>query len=136
LAKGVLGGRDRKAERALGEFLDILEKLARGGNPSRVRRVGISKVVVSAGILLPIWLVSRFSGFELPHFEALVGSVVVFVGAFGLVGLAELALGIPFGELAGRWDSLQGWQRGILGTLILIAAFVAFALVLFWVPIW
>mgnify|MGYP000308385719 CR=1 FL=1 len=43
-------------------------------------------------------------------------------GAMALVGLIQFVGGVPFGELAYRWDSLAGWQRGILGTTFVIAA--------------
>jgi len=35
-----------------------------------------------------------------------------------LIGLAELASGRAFGELARDWDELAGWQRGVLGVAI------------------
>lgn len=41
-------------------------------------------------------------------------------GAFFLAGLIQLVSGVPFAELAERWDSLHGWQRGVLGTLIVL----------------
>ena len=41
-------------------------------------------------------------------------------GAFFLVGLIEVVSGVPFSELAARWDDLHGWQRGVLGTLIVL----------------
>jgi len=43
-------------------------------------------------------------------------------GAMALVGLIQLVGGVPFGELAAKWDSLAGWQRGILGTLLVLVA--------------
>jgi len=42
--------------------------------------------------------------------------------AIALVGLVQLVSGVPFTELSRRWDSLAGWQRGVLGTLIFILA--------------
>jgi hypothetical protein len=39
-----------------------------------------------------------------------------------LTGLVELVTGSRFGELAKKWDSLKGWQRGILGTLVAMLA--------------
>ena len=46
--------------------------------------------------------------------------------AIGLVGLLEFATGIPFQDWVRRWDSLKGWQRGIIGTLIALAALILF----------
>jgi len=46
-------------------------------------------------------------------------------GAIALTGLLELVSGVPFSEWAQRWDSLAGWQRGVLGVLIVAAALAA-----------
>jgi len=56
----------------------------------------VSNVVIPIGLLLP--------------------------GAYALAGLVEFATGIPFIELARRWDSLKGWQRGVFGAFIVIVA--------------
>lgn len=45
-------------------------------------------------------------------------------GAFALKGLLEFVTGVPFLELARRWDELKGWQRGVLGTIIVLMALV------------
>ncbi len=45
-------------------------------------------------------------------------------GAYGLAGLIECVTGIPFTQIASKWDELQGWQRGILGLGIVILAFI------------
>lgn len=39
-----------------------------------------------------------------------------------LVGTTQLVTGHFVGDLARAWDSLAGWQRGILGLLIVIVA--------------
>jgi hypothetical protein len=39
-------------------------------------------------------------------------------GAIGAAGLIECVSGIPFTELSQRWDDLEGWQRGLLGMLV------------------
>lgn len=46
-------------------------------------------------------------------------------GAFFMAALVQFVSGVPFSELSARWDGLAGWQRGVLGTLILLGA-VAF----------
>jgi len=45
-------------------------------------------------------------------------------GAFALVGLVEVVTGLHVTEVASAWDALAGWQRGILGTMIVVVAFV------------
>src|ERR1043166_3576386 len=47
-------------------------------------------------------------------------------------GLVELITGRPFQELADAWMTLKGWQRGIIGTLIVL---LAGALVIFGVAL-
>jgi len=46
-------------------------------------------------------------------------------GGFALAGLVQLVSGVPFSELAARWDSLAGWQRGVLGVAIVLVSLVA-----------
>ncbi|MEM9731180.1 MAG: hypothetical protein AAF997_21580 [Myxococcota bacterium] len=43
-------------------------------------------------------------------------------GAYALVGTLELATGSPFRDLSQRWDELRGWQRGALGTFVVVIA--------------
>jgi hypothetical protein len=43
-------------------------------------------------------------------------------GAFALAGLVQFVSGVPFAELSAKWDSLQGWQRGVLGVIIFVFA--------------
>jgi hypothetical protein len=54
-------------------------------------------------------------------------------GAYSLVGFLEFVSGISFGKLASSWDSLMGWQRGVIGLVVVAAAFAAliFGMVLF-----
>ncbi len=42
--------------------------------------------------------------------------------------LLELITGVPFSELSNRWDSLKGWQRGVIG--ITVCAFLFTILIL------
>ena len=50
-------------------------------------------------------------------------AVFALPGAVGLVGLMEFISGVSFRDWSEKWDSLKGWQRGVLGLLIVIAAF-------------
>ena len=56
--------------------------------------------------------------------------MVAIPAGFALSGAIQLTTGIPFSELAGRWDSLKGWQRGVLGMSILLAVAVVITFVL------
>ena len=43
--------------------------------------------------------------------------------AWGLGGLLEFILNRPFSEMETWWNSLKGWQRGILGIIVVILFF-------------
>lgn len=61
---------------------------------------------------------------------------VALPGAYSMVGLLELVSGTPFGRLASKWDSLRGWQRSVIGLIVVAAAFIVaiFGMVLFGQP--
>jgi AcrR family transcriptional regulator len=42
---------------------------------------------------------------------------------FARVGLVEVTTGVPVTEVSSAWDALAGWQRGVLGILIVALAF-------------
>ena len=42
--------------------------------------------------------------------------------AIALIGSVELITGAPFTRLADSWMRLRGWQRGVLGTLIVFTS--------------
>ncbi len=54
-------------------------------------------------------------------------------GAYALMGLLEIITGTPFRKISGKWDSLAGWQRGLLGITVATRSFVLliFGIVLF-----
>lgn len=49
-------------------------------------------------------------------------------GACTLIGLLEIISGVPFVEISNKWDSISGWQRGVLGIFIVVAFFLLFML--------
>ena len=93
----------------------------RTGSPlTPVRRKGLFKFLIGAlvfavvlGVLLQ--LLEYVSNLIVP-----IG--LLLPGAYALAGLVEFITGIPFFELARRWDSLKGWQRGVFGTAIVVMA--------------
>ena len=46
-----------------------------------------------------------------------------FPGVLALIGLIELVSGIPISKLSASWASLTGWQRLVLGLIIVITFF-------------
>jgi hypothetical protein len=84
-----------------------------------VRRSGLKLFLVAGGLAAilgasALWLTGE--GWQI------LGYGWGIPGAFALAGLVQVISGVPFSELASRWDALQGWQRGILGTIIFILA--------------
>lgn len=45
-------------------------------------------------------------------------------GAFAIVGFVELLTGLEFLHIAKKWDELRGWQRGVLGLLVVALSIV------------
>lgn len=46
---------------------------------------------------------------------------------FALAGLLQAITGVPFAQLASRWDALEPWQRGVFGIGIVLASFALLA---------
>jgi len=80
--------------------------------------------IVFAGILcLVYWLSAHNRQFSLE----VIGAGVPF--AVACIGLIELVSGSPYYRLAQAWMELRGWQRGVLGTLIVVASLVIILLI-------
>lgn len=78
----------------------------------------IGGVIFGAILYLVYWLSAR--GYKF-HF-AVIGAGLPFV--LVCVGFIEAVTGSPYSRLAQRWMALRGWQRGVLGTFIVLAALV------------
>ena len=44
-----------------------------------------------------------------------------------LIGVVEFIFGVPIRQTSDKWDALQGWQRGVLGSFIALLFFVVAA---------
>lgn len=100
------------------------------------RRQGIKKLLASGAGLFLVWLYARFFNSTSDTVSSFSSIGAATIAAYGLAGTIEIISGVPFTALASKWDSLKGWQRGILGTLIAIFAFIVFVFVLSSLPIW
>ncbi len=88
---------------------------------SEIRKRGLKMlagggVVFAAILCLMYWLSAH--GYKF-HF-AVIGASIPFV--FVCVGFIELVTGSPYQRLAQSWMALAAWQRGVLGTFIVVAA--------------
>jgi len=87
-----------------------------------IRRSGLIKMLVwgVAAVVL-----GKYAFWLSHHGWQIIGVGWGIPGAFCMAGLVQFVSGVPFAELSARWDALEGWQRGVFGTLIFLGA-VAF----------
>jgi hypothetical protein len=52
--------------------------------------------------------------------------IVAIPAGFALSGAVQFITGIPFTEIAARWDALRAWQRGVFGFALVLAVFAIF----------
>lgn len=88
---------------------------------AEIRKRGVKKLVIAgslfvANVLLLLWFSSHSHGV---HFPIVATS---FPLAVALIGSIEFITGAPFQRLGDRCISLQGWQRGVLSTFIVIGS--------------
>lgn len=81
------------------------------------------KLFSGAFICILVFLLIYY--FKLEDSEFIKKPIIVLAvpGAFSLIGLLEILTGVPFQHVARKWDSLAGWQRGILGVTIVVLSF-------------
>ena len=84
---------------------------------SGTRKIGA--LAFSVGAALSILLGWLASSYDLLRFKFVVIALAVPV-ALTMGGLSQLVTGVPFLHVASQWNSLQGWQRGVLGTLVVL----------------
>ena len=83
-----------------------------------LKMLAIGGVVFGAILYLVYWLSAHNYRYNLE----VIGASFPFV--FVCVGFIEAVTGSPYSRLAQRWMALRGWQRGVLGTFIVLAALV------------
>lgn len=88
-----------------------------------IRKKGFIKIAIGivAGIAVTYFVFWLQSQGRTPNSFALIGLGAPV--AIGLVGLLEAIMNRPFSEMEDWWGSLKGWQRGVLGLLVVIIAF-------------
>ena len=88
---------------------------------SQIRKRGLKFIAIGGGlfvlvVLLLLWLSSHAHSIHFP----IVGASLPL--ALALIGSVELITGAPFQRLGDSWMRLRGWQRGVLGTLIVVTS--------------
>ena len=85
------------------------------------RRKGMVIFIMGIAVFalgLAVSIVLTKQGFELNPHELL---LLAIPGGYALSGLLEVITRVPFMDFARRWDELKGWQRGVIGTGIVLA---------------
>ena len=101
-----------------------------------VRRAGL-RTIKSGALFTAVYLVvliavifvnSGTSGYHISF--KLIGLAGLWPVAWLLAGVLQMVTGVPFDELADRWDNLAGWQRGLIGVSVFVAGLLILFLVL------
>src|SRR5256885_3730231 len=88
---------------------------------SQIRKRGLKFIAIGGAlfvlvVLLLLWLSSHAHSIHFP----IVGASLPL--ALALIGSVELITGAPFQRIGDSWMRLRGWQRGVLGTLIVVTS--------------
>jgi hypothetical protein len=102
-----------------------------GASPAHVRVRGLLLLIgAAAGILLTLVSSAYLAkhGY-FPKRGGVPAMVLVFIPiAVALAGFIELLTGLALMRVPGKWDGLQGWQRGILMILIAFSPFIFYSI--------
>jgi hypothetical protein len=92
-----------------------------------VREKGVLKFLcfgaISSAAVFGIYWINLRAG-QTPHGGLLI--VLAAPGAYAMIGIVEAFSGRPLREFGSMWDSLKGWQRGVLGIAVAACAFAVF----------
>jgi hypothetical protein len=92
--------------------------------------IGLVATLLIAGLFLAV----SFAGYMPGNPFMLVPAGIPFV--YFCIGTIELLTCRPFQQLADAWMGLQGWQRGIIGTLIVVVAAFVMIVVMTALVVW
>lgn len=93
---------------------------ARPINPHRTRGL---IMLVSCLVGAAVWagvlaLLGTYGVVDYPRVYKILGLPFAAATVMALIGLAQLVFGRTLGELARAWDDIAGWQRLIVGLLV------------------
>jgi len=90
---------------------------------SQIRKRGLQMFAIGGGIFAAILFLMWWLSAHSYHFHfAVIAASLPF--AYACIGFVEIVTGAPYQRLAQSWMSLRGWQRGVLGTFIVVASLV------------
>jgi hypothetical protein len=88
-------------------------------NPTR--RSGLIYMLIWGAVAA---VLARYMDWLGRHHWQIIGYGWFIPGALFLAGLVQFVSGVPFSELSSKWDALEGWQRGVLGTVIFLVSVI------------
>ena len=102
------------------KIIQIIEKLI---HINKWQKLGIGALVCF----------TIFSFIYMNHYEdALMNkNSIIYISApvaYALIGLLEIISGVPFKDIAKSWDEISGWQRGIIGVIVVIVVLAVFTI--------
>jgi hypothetical protein len=104
------------------------------GSPAEIRRRALWRLPLGLA-LVPLAVLMGYLHQKYRSDGSLRWAGLIGMGAVALPFLAaclELISGVPLRDLSTKWDGLAGWQRGLLGTLIItLALFFGFGILYF-----
>jgi len=80
-------------------------------------------------IYLTILTVIVVGGYEIKQLNPFALVFALAPVAWFLAGVLQMITGVPFAELSAKWDSLAGWQRGVIGISVFVAGLIAVLIV-------
>ena len=88
------------------------------------RRAWIKCLVglIGFAVVFAIFVAISKAGYEFNSPFRLIAPSIPFV--YFCIGFIELVTGRPYRQLAQAWMALKGWQRGVIGTFIVLATIV------------
>ena len=89
------------------------------------RKSGIKKLLIG-GSLFSVSILLFPIVFPKNQINGEIHSLIILClpGGYALAGVIEIITNVPFSKFAKKWDSLRGWQRGVLGTTIAFGFFI------------
>lgn len=88
-----------------------------------VNREGWKKIKTGAiisGVFAAVIISIILSGYRIKWISPFALVTGLTPTAWLLAGVFEITTGVPFTEMSQKWDSLAGWQRGVIGISVFV----------------
>lgn len=89
--------------------------------PQQFRKQALKKLalgILGCLLMAGLYVAIAYAGFLPANPFMLIPAAIPFV--YVCIGVIEMLTGRPYQQLADAWMALKGWQRGVIGTLIVL----------------